>query len=324
MTKKCLVTGAGGFIGSHLVERLTGAGWEVRAFVRYNSRSHAGWLEHRDFGAELFRGDIRDATSVQEAVNGCDTVFHLAALIGIPYSYRNPQSYLQTNIQGTLNLLQAAGDAGCERVIITSTSEVYGSAREVPQTEEHPLSAQSPYAASKIAADQLALAWHRSFELPVTVVRPFNTYGPRQSARAVIPAIMTQILSGSNEIRLGSTTPRRDLSFVANTVDAFLSVLDQPDSSGRIIHFGSGSSISIGELAARIQEVAGSNLPVTVDKERFRPPASEVSDLVCDYSNANRLCGWEPRVGLTEGLVATWEWFQQQREGSSGSGGYLV
>ncbi len=322
--KQCLVTGAGGFIGSHLVERLLREGWQVRAFVRYNSRNQAGWLDSCDHAAELFHGDIRDAVSVTEAVADCDTVFHLAALIGIPYSYRNPQSYLQTNVQGTLNLLQSAGTAGCDRVIVTSTSEVYGSACQVPQTEEHPLSAQSPYAASKIAADQLALAWHRSFELPVTVVRPFNTYGPRQSTRAVIPTIMTQILAGRSEIRLGATTPRRDLNFIDNTVDAFLSVLDQPDTLGRTIHFGSGESVSIGELTALIQSVAGSDLPIETDEQRVRPAASEVKHLECDYGKATELCGWKPRVGLREGLAATWEWLQAQQLQGKDAGEYRV
>jgi NAD dependent epimerase/dehydratase len=323
MSKRCLVTGAGGFIGSHLVERLTAAGWQVSAFVHYNSRNHAGWLENLDCGAELFRGDIRDASSVNEAVQGCDTIFHLAALIGIPYSYRNPDSYLQTNVQGTLNLLQAAVQNDCARVIVTSTSEVYGSAQQVPQQEDHPLSAQSPYAASKIGADQMALAWHRSFELPVTIVRPFNTYGPRQSTRAVIPTIMTQILNGSDEIKLGAITPRRDLNYVDNTVDAFLSVLDKPATIGETIHFGSGSSISIGELADLIQQVTGTDLPIAVDEKRIRPQASEVNHLECDYSKATRLCGWKPQVNLTEGLAATWKWLQQQRE-LSGSGEYVV
>ncbi len=323
MSKQCLVTGAGGFIGSHLVERLITAGWQVRAFVRYNSHNHAGWLENLDCSAELFRGDIRDASSVSEAVQGCDTIFHLAALIGIPYSYRNPESYLQTNIQGTLNLLQAAAQNHCERVIVTSTSEVYGSAQQVPQQEDHPLSAQSPYAASKIGADQLALAWHRSFELPVTILRPFNTFGPRQSARAIIPAIMTQILAGSDEIKLGAITPRRDLNYVDNTVDAFLSVLDTPATIGQTIHFGSGSSISIGELAGLIQQVTGTDLPIAVDEERIRPEASEVNHLECDYTNATRLCGWKPQVELKEGLAATWEWLQKQRDELNG-GEYVV
>ena len=323
MSKRCLVTGAGGFIGSHLVERLANSGWQVRAFLRYNSRNHAGWLENLNCDAELFRGDIRDASSVNEAVQGCDTVFHLAALIGIPYSYRNPESYLQTNVQGTLNLLQAALKNDCQRVIVTSTSEVYGSAQQVPQQEDHPLSAQSPYAASKIGADQLALAWHRSFELPVTILRPFNTYGPRQSARAVIPAIMTQILSGSDKIKLGATKPRRDLNYVQNTVDAFMSVLDKSATIGQTIHFGSGSTVSIGELAELIQKVTGSDLPIVVDEERIRPQASEVNHLECDYSNATRLCGWKPQIDLKEGLAATWEWLQQQRD-LSGAGEYVV
>jgi dTDP-glucose 4,6-dehydratase len=303
-----LVTGGAGFIGSHLVERLVGAGAEVVALVRYTSSGSGGWLDtsHVRSQIEIVAADISDPGPMRRAMSGVDTVFHLAALIGIPYSYVAPDSYLHTNILGTTNVLNAAHAAGVRRVVHTSTSEVYGTARAVPMTEEHPLHPQSPYAASKAAADLLALSYQRSFGLPVSVVRPFNTYGPRQSARAVIPTIISQALSGT-AIRLGDLAPTRDFTFVADTVEGFLAVASHDASVGTVTNLGSGREISVGELAERIIGATGSRASVVRDPDRVRPVDSEVQRLCADITRARSL-GWSPAHDLTSGLQLTIEW----------------
>ena len=314
---RVLVTGADGFIGSHLVEALVARGTAVRALVQYNSFGHWGWLdavpEATRRALEVVAGDVRDRSCVREAVAGCSTVFHLAALIAIPYSYRAPESYLDTNVRGTLNLLEAARELGVAKLVHTSTSEVYGTARRVPIGEDHPLQAQSPYAASKIAADQLALSFHRSFGLPVAVIRPFNTYGPRQSTRAVIPTIITQLAAGAGRLSLGALTPTRDFSFVANTVSGFLAVADHPASVGEEINVGSGFEIGIGDSARLIAEIMGRDVEITCEAERLRPPGSEVERLYAGLEKAERLIGWRPPepglAGFRRGLERTIAWF---------------
>jgi len=312
-----LVTGADGFIGSHLVEELVRLGRKVRAFVYYNSFGSLGWLDSvpatvQD-AIEVFAGDIRDSTCVREALRGCDSVLHLAALIGIPYSYAAPDSYVATNISGTLNVVQAAREHGVSKVVVTSTSEVYGTARFVPISESHPLVGQSPYAATKIGADQIALSYYRSFNTPVAVVRPFNTYGPRQSARAVIPTIITQIGSGSRTIKLGSVHPTRDFSFVRDTVAGMIAVHDSPASIGEVINLGSNFEISVGDTAKLIAEVMGADVRIETEEVRLRPANSEVERLLADITTAKRLLGWEPefggRDGMRRGLSLTAEWF---------------
>ena len=313
--KRVLVTGAGGFIGSHLTERLVELGAVVRALVEYNSLGSWGWLD--DSAAkndvEVVLGDVRDRDTVRAAASGTEVVYHLAALIAIPYSYEAPYSYVQTNVVGTLNVLRAAQDAGAELVVHTSTSEVYGSARYVPIDEEHPLQGQSPYSASKIAADKLAESFQLSFGVPVATLRPFNTYGPRQSARAVIPTVITQLLAGGT-VSLGNLEPTRDFTYVTDTVEAFVRVADCPEAIGRVLNTGSGKEISIGELVARIESLLGQEAPVERDPERVRPPASEVERLCADTSAARALLHWEPSVGLDEGLTATAEWIRQNLE----------
>jgi len=315
---RILVTGADGFIGSHLVEELVRQGRSVRAFVLYNSFDHWGWLdsvpsEIKD-SIEVIAGDVRDRNCVEAAMSGCSSVMHLAALIGIPYSYRAAQSYVDVNVHGTLNVVEAARAKGLEKVVVTSTSEVYGTAQFVPITEDHPLVGQSPYAATKIAADQLALSFHRSFGVPVAVARPFNTYGPRQSARAVIPTIVSQIASRSRKIRLGALHPTRDLTFVADTARGLIAVHDSAKSIGEVINLGTGFEISIGDLAQLIGEVMGSTIEIESDAERLRPPASEVERLCAATAKAESLLGWQPQLrgvdGLREGLAATARWFQ--------------
>jgi dTDP-glucose 4,6-dehydratase len=314
---KVLVTGADGFIGSHLVEALVARGVEVRAFVFYNSFNSWGWLDHapkkvRD-ALDVFAGDIRDPHGVKTALKGCDAVLHLAALIAIPFSYHSPDSYVDTNVKGTLNVLQAARELGTKRVVHTSTSEVYGTARFVPITEEHPLQGQSPYSASKIGADQLAYSFHASFGLPVVIARPFNTYGPRQSARAVIPTIITQIAAGAREIKLGATSPTRDFSFVEDTCSAFIAVLESTTGAGEVVNFGSNFEISVGDTARLIAEVMGRDIRVVTDEARLRPKDSEVERLWSDNAKASRLFGWHPayagREGFKRGLARTAEWF---------------
>jgi dTDP-glucose 4,6-dehydratase len=311
--KKALVTGAGGFIGSHLVERLLARGVRVRAFVRYNSRNHWGWLEggtQRD-GLEIHTGDIRDFDSVRVAMQGVDAVFHLAALIGIPYSYESPLAYIRTNVEGTYNVLQAARDLGTARVVITSTSETYGTARTVPIAEDHPLQPQSPYSASKISADNLALSYHLSFGTPVVIARPFNTYGPRQSARAVIPTVITQALAGRESINLGSLHPTRDLNFVEDTAEGFIRLAECDKAIGRAVNIANGKEISIGDLAAKIIKATGSKATIITDDQRIRPAASEVERLMGDTALLASLTGWTPGISLEEGLARTVEWFRR-------------
>ena len=313
-----LITGADGFIGSHLTEALVRAGHKVRAFVLYNSFNSWGWLDHCAPEVrghfEVFPGDIRDPHGVKEAMKGCKSVLHLAALIGIPYSYHSPGTYVDTNIKGTLNILQAARELGVKRVVHTSTSEVYGTARFVPITEDHPPQGQSPYSATKIGADQLALSFHSSFGLPITILRPFNTYGPRQSARAVIPTIITQILKGKKEISLGSIHPTRDLNYVEDTVDGFIKALVVPKIEGEVINIGSGFEISIGNLAHLIAELLGTKIAIKESSERVRPADSEVERLLADNQKAKELLKWSPKysgeAGLRLGLAKTIEWFR--------------
>jgi NAD dependent epimerase/dehydratase len=316
---KILVTGADGFIGSHLTETLVRAGHEVKAFVLYNSFNSSGWLDHCASDVkgrfEVFAGDIRDPSGVHEAMRGCEAVLHLAALIAIPYSYRSPDTYLDTNIKGTLNVLQAARAAGVRRVVHTSTSEVYGTARFVPITEEHPLLGQSPYSATKIGADQLAYSFYASFGLPVVIARPFNTYGPRQSARAVIPTIITQLAQGRREIRLGAVAPTRDFSHVQDTVRGFLAAVSSDSGPGEAVNFGSNFEISVGDTAKLIAEVMGVDIQITTEQARLRPENSEVERLWADNRKARELFGWEPtyagREGFKRGLSETASWFSQ-------------
>ncbi|MDR3355416.1 MAG: NAD-dependent 4,6-dehydratase LegB [Synergistaceae bacterium] len=309
---RILVTGAGGFIGSHLSERLVRDGHDVRAFVRYNSSSSWGWLEESDLrrDMEIVSGDIRDMDCVSSAVAGADAVFHLAALIGIPYSYRSPLAYIKTNVEGSYNVLEACRHAEVSRVVHTSTSEIYGTAQYVPIDESHPVNPQSPYAASKSAADQLAISYHRSFGTPVSVVRPFNTYGPRQSARAVIPTIASQLLAGKKEIKLGSLTPTRDLNFVTDTADGFIKIGLHDESLGRVTNLGTGLEISVGDLARKIAKIVGTEAVIVCDESRLRPANSEVERLCSDASLARSL-GWRPNVSLTDGLSATIDWIRR-------------
>ena len=313
---KVLVTGADGFIGSHLAERLVAEGADVRAFCVYNSRGSAGWLDETDpatrAALDIRLGDIRDARFVAAATEGVEIVFHLAALIAIPYSYAAPQSFIDTNVSGTLQALEAARAAGVRRFIQTSTSEVYGTPETLPITETHPLAAQSPYAASKVAADQLALAFAKSYELPVVVLRPFNTYGPRQSDRAVLPTMLRQLLAGRTEIRLGRLDPRRDLTFVADTVDGFVRAATAPGIDGEVIQLGTGRSESIGELFALACRLLDVDARAVEDPERVRPDASEVLVLESDPSRARQRLGWEARTSLEDGLRATIDWLRTQ------------
>lgn len=311
-----LVTGAGGFVGSHLTEALVRAGFRVKAFVRYNSRNSWGWLDrvpvniHQN--VEVFAGDIRDPNGVKKAMQGCDVVVHLAALIGIPYSYHSPDSYVDTNVTGTLNVLQAARELGLRRIIHTSTSEVYGTARFVPITEEHPLQGQSPYSATKIAADQLAYSYYSSFALPVVIARPFNIYGPRQSARAVIPTIITQIASGKRKIKLGAVSPTRDFNFVKDTVAGFLAALTSDQGVGEVVNFGSNFEISIRDTAQLIAESMQVDIEIILDEDRRRPVNSEVDRLWADNTKAQQLFEWVPayggRDGFRRGLAETAAW----------------
>jgi NAD dependent epimerase/dehydratase len=313
--KRVLVTGAGGFIGSHLCERLVEAGAKTRALVHYNALGTCGWLEEspRRDEFEVIAGDICDRDSVHQAVQGSEIVFHLAALIAIPYSSHAPASYVRANIEGTLNVLQVTRDQGIERVVHTSTSEVYGTARRVPMDESHALQAQSPYAASKIGADQMVQAFHCAFGLPVVTVRPFNTFGPRQSARAVVPTIIAQCLSGET-VRLGSLHPTRDLNYVTNTVEGFLLAGSRPEAVGRAINLGSGREIAIGDLAHLIARLAGRPIAVETRPERVRSAGSEVERLVADNSLARTTLGWVPVVSLEDGLRRTIEWIQAHLE----------
>jgi dTDP-glucose 4,6-dehydratase len=324
---RVLVTGADGFIGSHLTEALVRAGAEVRAFIFYNSQNAWGWLDHCAAEVkgnfEVFAGDVRDPDGVRAAMHGRELVAHLAALIAIPYSYHSPSTYVDTNVKGTLNVLQAARDCGARRILVTSTSEVYGTAQRVPMDETHPLVGQSPYAASKIGADQMALAFHRSFATPVVLLRPFNTYGPRQSARAIIPTIATQLLAG-RRLRLGAVHPTRDFSYVADIVEGFMAALQCEAAVGRVINIGSGFETSILEVAEAVAEIvgAGSGMPATGTKPvieteaaRVRPAASEVDRLLADSALAQRLFAWAPRhagrEGFRRGLEQTIAWLRE-------------
>jgi NAD dependent epimerase/dehydratase len=315
--KKVLVTGAGGFIGSHLVETLVAKGAEVKTIVRYNSRNDWGMLEtlQPDIknNLDVITGDITDFGVVKRAVKNCDVIFHLAALIGIPYSYVAPESYVNTNIRGTLNVVQAGREEGVGKIVHTSTSETYGTAKYVPIDENHPLQGQSPYSASKIGADMLAHSYFLSFDTPVAIIRPFNTYGPRQSARAVIPTIISQALT-SKEINLGSLTPVRDLTYVKDTVNGFIRVAESDRSTGEIINIGNGKGITVGDLAKKILVLMDcSKTPIRADDERIRPEKSEVMQLICNNAKAKDLLDWSPRYSLDEGLKETIDWIQQNR-----------
>ena len=315
--KKILVTGADGFIGSHLVEALVAQGHDVRAFVYYNSFNSWGWLDEADENVkkslDVFAGDIRDPHGVRTAMQGCDVVLHLAALIAIPYSYHSPDTYVDTNIKGTLNVVQAARELGVQRVVHTSTSEVYGTARFVPITEQHPLQGQSPYSASKIGADQMAMSFFASFATPVSIIRPFNTYGPRQSARAVIPTIITQIAEGASSLKLGAIHPTRDFNYVADTVRGFIAVAECDAAVGQVVNVGSNYEVSVGDTARLIAQIMGRDVEFTCDDQRLRPAASEVERLWADNTRARELAGWTPEYagldGLRKGLGETIEWF---------------
>jgi NAD dependent epimerase/dehydratase len=316
--KKILITGADGFIGSHLTEELVRQGFDVRAFVLYNSFNSWGWLDSAEEGIkkslDVFSGDIRDPHGVKTAMKGCDVVLHLAALIAIPYSYHSPDTYVDTNVKGTLNVVQAARELGVAKVVHTSTSEVYGTAKFVPITEDHPLQGQSPYSASKIGADQIAMSFYSSFNTPVSIIRPFNTYGPRQSARAVIPTVITQIAKGLRKIKPGSLHPTRDFNYIADTVRAFISAAESDQSVGEVINIGSNYEISIGDTARLISDLMGAPIEIETDEARIRPDKSEVERLWADNAKAKRLLGWEPRYaskeGLRRGLQATIDWFR--------------
>ncbi len=314
---KILVTGADGFIGSHLTEALVLAGYDVRAFVLYNSFNSWGWLDRCDKSVkgrfDVFQGDIRDPNGVRTAMKGCDAVLHLAALIAIPYSYHSPDTYVDTNIKGTLNIVQAARDLGVSKVVHTSTSEVYGTAQFVPITEDHPLQGQSPYSASKIGADQIAMSFHTSFDTPVAILRPFNTYGPRQSARAVIPTIITQIANGKKKIKLGALSPTRDFNYVADTVAGFIAALKSEKSVGEVINIGSNFEVSIGDTARIIAKVMGAEIEIISDEQRLRPEKSEVERLWASNEKAGELLGWHPEYGgldgFKRGVRETVDWF---------------
>ena len=313
--RKVLVTGAGGFIGSHLTERLVHLGARTRALVRYNSSGSFGWLDGSPCkkDVEVIAGDIRDLDIVQRAVQQVEYVFHLAALIGIPYSYHAPISYVRTNVEGTVNVLQAALNADVNLVVHTSTSEVYGTARYVPIDENHTLQGQSPYSASKIGADKLAESFYLSFNLPVSIIRPFNTYGPRQSARAIIPTITVQALT-QPAVSLGNLEPLRDLTYVEDTVEGFIEIAQHTEAIGQVINIGSGQEISIGDLAKTILKLMGKDIPVIRDKQRIRPRGSEVERLCADTRKAQQLLGWSPRNSLKQGLMKTIEWIQLNYE----------
>ncbi len=313
INKKILVTGADGFIGSHLVESLLDEGCDVKAFTYYNSFNSWGWLDtfprEKLKDVEVFTGDIRDPNGIRTAVKDVDIIFHLAALIAIPFSYHSPDSYIDTNIKGTLNVLQACRDYGVERVIVTSTSEVYGTAQYVPIDEKHPLQGQSPYSASKIGADKIAESFFRSFGTPVVIARPFNTYGPRQSARAVIPTIITQLLNGNKNILLGSTHPTRDFNYVRDICKGFIHLSQSDEAIGKEVNIGSGTEISIGSLAKLLMELTGTDAEVISQDNRKRPDKSEVERLVCGNRLIKEITGWKPETTLKEGLINTIEWF---------------
>ncbi len=320
-SKKVLVTGADGFIGSHLVERLIEEGCQVKAFCYYNSFNSWGWIdafpkEVKD-QLDIFTGDIRDPNGVKTAMMGCDIVFHLAALIAIPYSYHSPDSYVDTNIKGTLNILQAARDLTVEKVLVTSTSEVYGTALYTPIDEKHPRQGQSPYSATKIGADHIAESFYRSFDLPVTIVRPFNTYGPRQSARAVIPTIISQLLSKKEEVKLGALSPTRDLLYVKDTVNGFVEIAKSDKTEGEEINIATCQEVSIGLLAQKVIDIINPNATIISDEQRLRPGKSEVNRLLGSNEKIIQMTNWRPNYNLDQGLIETIEWFKQAKNLSS-------
>lgn len=316
--QKVLVTGADGFIGSHLTEELVRSGYRVKAFVYYNSFNTWGWLDTLPKeimqNVEIFQGDIRDPNGVEEAMKGIDAVFHLAALIAIPFSYHSPDTYVDTNIKGTLNVLQAARKLETKRVLITSTSEVYGTAQYVPIDEKHPFQGQSPYSATKIGADRLAESFYRSFQMPITIVRPFNTYGPRQSARAVIPTIITQLLAGKEEIKLGSISPTRDFNFVKDTANGFIKIYESDKTIGEEINIATQKEISVGQLAEELIRQINPNAKIICDEERIRPEKSEVNRLLGSNQKIIRLTGWQPQYSFEQGLQITIEWIKQNMQ----------
>ena len=311
--KKILITGATGFIGSHLAELCVHQGYKVIAFDRYNPNNQWGWLENSDCknDMEVILGDIRDYDSVSKAMDGCSAVFHLAALIGIPYSYESPLAYIRTNVEGTYNVLEAAKNLELEQVLITSTSETYGTAQYVPIDEKHPIVGQSPYSATKISADQLAISYYRSFNLPVKIVRPFNTYGPRQSARAIIPTIISQLLNGKQSIKLGNIFPTRDLTYVADTCSAFLDIFKSDPLIGNVTNIGMNSEISIGDLADLIANLMDMDIAIESSEERVRPDKSEVERLVCDNSLLVNHTSWKPAYNLEQGIIEVIEWMKK-------------
>ena len=329
---KVLVTGADGFIGSHLTEALVRRGYDIRAFVLYNSNNSWGWLDQSPpeikKELEVFAGDVRDPHGVRTAMYGCDIVFHLAALIAIPYSYHSPDTYIETNVKGTLNVVQAGRELGVSKIIHTSTSEVYGTAHFVPISEEHPLQGQSPYAASKIGADQIAMSFYNSFETPVSIIRPFNTYGPRQSTRAVIPTIITQITDGQSKLKLGALHPTRDFNYVEDTVNGFIEISSSDVTVGEVINIGSNYEISIEDTAKLIAEVMNVDIDFEIETDRLRPEKSEVFRLWCDNSKAKNILNWQPkfhgRNGLKEGLKKTIEWFTDRENTKQYKQGYTI
>ena len=308
-----LITGGTGFIGSHLAELFVEKGFDVVAFDRYNSNNHWGWLEDSDYKNEMevVLGDVRDYDSVSKVMTGCDTVLHLAALIGIPYSYVSPLAYIRTNVEGAYNVLESAKNLGLEQVLITSTSETYGSAQYAPIDEKHPMIGQSPYSATKIAADQLAISYYRSFDLPVKIVRPFNTFGPRQSARAIIPTIISQLMDGKQSIELGNITPTRDLTYVTDTCNAFLDIYNSDTLFGEVTNIGMNSEISIGDLANFIANLMDTNIIVNSSEKRVRPENSEVERLVCNNSKLLKHTSWKPRYSLEEGITEVIKWMKK-------------
>ena len=311
-SRRVLITGAAGFIGSHLAELCVELGYDVIAFDRYNPNNQWGWLEHSELKNEMevILGDIRDYDSVSKAMGGCNTVFHLAALIGIPYSYVSPLAYIRTNVEGTYNVLEAAKNHSLEQVLITSTSETYGTAQYVPIDEDHPMVGQSPYSATKIASDQMAISYYRSFDLSVKIVRPFNTYGPRQSARAVIPTIISQLLNGNNEIKLGNISPTRDLTFVKDTCHGFIEIYKSNKLFGEITNIGMNEEISIGDLAEKVAKLMGKEIKIIRDEKRIRPDASEVEQLRCNNEKLLKNTDWHPDYNLEKGLLETIDWFK--------------
>ena len=315
MSKKVMVTGADGFIGSHLTQQLIREGYDVTAFCLYNSFGQWGWLDtlskEEKASMNVVLGDVRDPNGVRVAMKGQDTVFHLAALIAIPFSYHSPDTYVDTNVKGTLNILQAARDLDTRRVLVTSTSEVYGTAQYVPIDEKHPYQGQSPYSATKIGADRIAESFYRSFETPVTIVRPFNTYGPRQSARAVIPTIITQLLSGQEEIKLGSLTPTRDFNYVKDTANGFVTIAKHDNTIGRELNIATEKEISIGDLANEMIRQINPNARIICEEQRLRPEKSEVNRLLGTAKELNRLTGWKPNYTFEQGIAETIEWMRQ-------------